>query len=477
MPNIPRPSLAPETRSRANPTEPAGRTPKWHTMPPLALHVFAAVAAAAWLAHSANGLGAPNVWAAWWIAALLLSLATPWKPVASLGAYLLLAYGTPRYGTIHETFFALHVLDWSVVLALTGLIAWRARNAAFSRHWLLFAMFAFVGWVFISALFALGAGLPWHPLPEHHPIGFLHALILSWLAAMALRGPTDAWQLALFAGLAVMINALTQGSGIYLEGDISFLSAIVLPLVILGAWIAPNWPTRIGLIIGAGGLLYIALLAQNRAAAVGAAAALLVALWHFRQRWRMLAIGLPVLIVALAIITPQNYVDRFRALWNHETRHATASLDRATAEERLLLWNAGWQMARDKPWAGVGIGNYPQVVVLYLPRKYQGMVTHNGPLQIAAETGFPGLILYGAMFLGTFATLRKIARRAKESWRRSTAIAIQAALAAYLAAGLFISRHDLVLAYILVGWAAALWIPEYAKPALANDARKNRGEK
>lgn len=441
------------------------KMPKWLAMLLWGLHAFATLAVSLWLGYLANTLGLTHDWVIWWATVLLLLAIAPWKPIITLGVYMLLAYGTPRYGPQHEALLTLHVLDWSVALSLTGWLVWRGRTKIGNTcgNWLLFVMLAFVGWLFLSALFALHAGSPWQPLAEHDPTVFLHALILAWIAAGVLQWRSASWQLPLLAALAVAINALTQGKGMYLEGDIAFLSAVALPLVAVGTWIAPNWPMRIGHFLTTAGLLYVMLTAQNRAAAVGAAAALIVALWHLRQRWRVLAIGLPVLIATLALVTPQSYLDRFQVLWNREAHHETASLDRATIDERLLLWNAGWQMAKDKPWVGVGVGNYPNVVVFYLPRMYQGMGAHNVFLQIAAETGFPGLALYCILFLGTLAMLQRTIRLTKEPWRRSTGIAVQAALAAYLVAGVFLTRHDLVFSYILVGWSVALCVSSVSK--------------
>jgi len=436
------------------------KMPKWLAMLLWGLHAFATLAVSLWLGYLANTLGLTHDWVIWWATVLLMLVIAPWKPIVTLGVYMLLAYGTPRYGPQHEALLTLHVLDWSVALSLTGWLVWRGRTKIGNAcgNWLLFVMLAFVAWLFLSALFALRAGSPWQPLAEHDPTVFLHALILAWIAAGVLQWRSASWQLPLLAALAVAINALTQGKAVYLEGDIAFLSAVALPLVAVGTWIAPNWPMRIGYFLTTAGLLYVILTAQNRAAAVGAAAALIMALWHLRQRWRVLTIGLPVLIATLALVTPQSYLDRFQVLWNREAHHETASLDRATIDERLLLWNAGWKMAKDKPWVGVGVGNYPNVVVFYLPPMYQGMVTHNGFLQIAAETGFPGLVLYCTLFLGTLAMLQRTIRLAKEPWRRFMGIAVQAALASHLVAGIFVSRHDLVFSYILVGWAVALCV-------------------
>jgi len=49
-----------------------------------------------------------------------------------------------------------------------------------------------------------------------------------------------------------------------------------------------------------------------------------------------------------------------------------------------------------------------------------------------------------------------IARSAATDWQRRAASMLQLAFVAYLAGGIFNSRHDFVLAYILAGWTVAL---------------------
>src|SRR5206468_6526411 len=83
------------------------------------------------------------------------------------------------------------------------------------------------------------------------------------------------------------------------------------------------------------------------------------------------------------------------------------------------------------------------------------LVAHNNYVQVAAETGFPGLALYLALFGTALASAARVMGQSAHDWRGATAGALQVSIVAYLTAGLFISRHDMVLAYMLVGWVAA----------------------
>ena len=82
-------------------------------------------------------------------------------------------------------------------------------------------------------------------------------------------------------------------------------------------------------------------------------------------------------------------------------------------------------------------------------------MAHNNYVQVAAETGFPGLALYLALFGTALASAARVMGQSAHDWRGATAGTLQVSIVAYLTAGLFISRHDMVLAYMLVGWVAA----------------------
>jgi O-antigen ligase len=195
---------------------------------------------------------------------------------------------------------------------------------------------------------------------------------------------------------------------------------------------------------------------MNRASAVGIAAAALALARHFSRRLASeLAIGAAALLLVLAVFPIGAYVDRFSVLWNPAARHATASLDRATILERLELWSGSLAMAAEHPWVGVGPGNSGHMIGRYASVG-DNLVGHNSLLSVAAETGFPGLLLYAAVFVLALASLERAARRRHLPDFSDAARAMQAAIVAYLAAGLFVSRHDMALAYLIAGSAVAL---------------------
>ena len=69
--------------------------------------------------------------------------------------------------------------------------------------------------------------------------------------------------------------------------------------------------------------------------------------------------------------------------------------------ERLAHWQAALDMWRDHLWLGVGLGNYPVIYPLYAIGRWRDALghAHNFYLNVAAETGLVGLLLYGALWL------------------------------------------------------------------------------
>jgi len=97
--------------------------------------------------------------------------------------------------------------------------------------------------------------------------------------------------------------------------------------------------------------------------------------------------------------------------------------------ERMAHWQAAWGMFNDRPWLGVGIGNYEPVYPAYaLPGWGEPLGhAHNYYLNIAAEAGLVGLaaylLLWGAAFWEAWRTVR-----VTEGYWRGVAVGIFGAL-------------------------------------------------
>lgn len=81
--------------------------------------------------------------------------------------------------------------------------------------------------------------------------------------------------------------------------------------------------------------------------------------------------------------------------------------------ERMAHWQAGWAMFSDRPWLGVGFGNYEAVYPAYAIGIWRDPLghAHNYYINVAAEAGLLGLAAYLAVIAAALAqTGRGVAR-------------------------------------------------------------------
>lgn len=193
-------------------------------------------------------------------------------------------------------------------------------------------------------------------------------------------------------------------------------------------------------------------------------------------RWRALAAL--ALAAALAVpFLPPGYVDRLTALGQVGTveSNTDVSIRGRTAENR-----AGWGMFMDHPLTGVGLGNYAGHYQEYarglgIEVKRVDREPHNLFLEVAAETGLPGLAAFGAMLGGAFWALGTARRRWRAAAREADAglaYAIGVALLGWLATSMFLHLDFARPVWLLLGLAFAL--PHLARADAAQDPREAR---
>lgn len=188
----------------------------------------------------------------------------------------------------------------------------------------------------------------------------------------------------------------------YDRNDLALLFNMSVPLVIWLITEARSSWVRIGLVALVAGLGFSVLMSQSRGGFLGLGTILLVYLFSersIRLRWRLapLAIGAAGLFLA-----PPEVKERLSTLTALEQDY---NVDSDTG--RLEIWKRGWGYAVDSPVFGVGLGNFP-VAERLLPHQarmlgdgWKASVAHNTYLEMFAENGFPGAVLY----LGLMASL------------------------------------------------------------------------
>jgi O-antigen ligase len=191
--------------------------------------------------------------------------------------------------------------------------------------------------------------------------------------------------------------------------------------------------------------------------ALGATLIAAVALTQ-RRRFAMIVIALTLALIAIGYVTtaaPERTRERI--------------LNPGSGSGRVDIWTVGGRMVSANPISGVGAGNFEVASIHYLlePGSLPDdefivdtpQVAHNTYLEVVAELGFPGAILFLSLIVfGLGCLLSALSRfRALEERRLqalTTAIAIS--LVGLLVADVFLSDAYSRTLWLLVGLGPAL---------------------
>jgi O-antigen ligase len=157
------------------------------------------------------------------------------------------------------------------------------------------------------------------------------------------------------------------------------LVALVAYAMALG-WKKNRWVVPLVL------LLIAALhLSQTRSAEFGACAGIAAILLLKRPRWLL---GLLIFVLALYLASPAGIQQRLRSAWNFQDDNT---------RNRIEIYGTAVRLIEAHPWMGVG-QKVSRVALQYRSTQefpdYMYLHMHNNFLQIAAERGIPGLIIW-----------------------------------------------------------------------------------
>ena len=188
-------------------------------------------------------------------------------------------------------------------------------------------------------------------------------------------------------------------------------------------------------------------LAASRGGLVGMAIGLLVMALHTRRRLTMLVIAL-VVTLPLMVVAPSSPLPRIVSPNQHDVYAAQHRAD--------LAW-AGLRMFQSHLLTGIGPGNFKPLLGRFADLD-EHHVAHNTFIEVMAETGVPGILLFLATIVATYASLERIrgARETTPELVTRTAEALEVGLTAFLAAGFFVSAEAHRLFWLIVFLSAAL---------------------
>jgi len=292
--------------------------------------------------------------------------------------------------------------------------------------YLVFAILALLGAMFISMTVAISKVESLKEISK-----WLEFIVLILLGTQYIHTRRQVWTIVIITCLAGITQALFGYIQFFLDiGPASFIRdaslriygtfdqpnpyagyinlplSIALALMLLGS----NWKTRI---LAGATVFFLAtaeLLTQSRGGEIAIAAALLFIVIVGFPRLRIVVglVSLASLVGAVAYLVGLIPTYFFNSILTR-LGLVDISLSKPTDQtfstaERLAHWIAGLHMFFDHPLLGVGIGNYAQAYPQYFVTIFTDPLghAHNYYINIAAETGSIGLIVYILFILAIF---------------------------------------------------------------------------
>jgi O-antigen ligase len=326
-----------------------------------------------------------------------------------------LAYLTFEYARVSAMFPVLVPLQAGKLLVtavfaawlLNGLVSGRLKFVSEKINWVM------LGWVVVgflaiagaartdlatggavdlakwAAIYILFANLINSPVKWHW---FVWAFVLLNLKLSQFQLRSYAYEIANATDANwVVIQGVGAGSTSFLGNATDFGAAmcVVLPFAVyLGRCARPKWLRILG--FAAAGFFVMSIIRTGSRGAAVAMFAMALVYWLKSRNKVPVAFAVVGLVIAVWIIAPPAWQDRFVSAANYE--------EDATASSRIDFWKAGIQMFLTHPLSGVGMMNFPHNYLAGGGEK--AIAPHSIFVQAASELGLPGItILFALLYL------------------------------------------------------------------------------
>lgn len=226
----------------------------------------------------------------------------------------------------------------------------------------------------------------------------------------------------------------------------SFAVVTTISIPLLALWYRQSGSLPLRLLIGALIALAFAsaLSSWSRGGLLSLGAVALLLVWHSRRKW--LAIPALLAVVGLAWVgLPDEWYSRMQTLAAPELEESAAT--------RLALWRLGWDYALQHPWTGGGFEGW---IYLSLPAGGGSRIWHSAYVDLLAEHGFVGLVLWCALVVGSVLSLSWViwqCRRGPALGAADQAAMLRASIMAYLVGAAFLSIAYWEILFLLVAGA------------------------
>ena len=396
------------------------------------------------------------------------------RPGPDLLALCITIYLATAVGRLHEVFpvlspFKPALISASLAIALYLLDRSRLRAPGRLISPTATYLLGLVIWGALTVPGALNQGIAFHGW-----LDFAWSIAMCLVVAGSVRRTADIERLVLiyFAVTAVYVGVVLSRFQLgadswrlgrlyyYDANDLATLIATALPLG-LHCFLVHRRPIErvlagIGLAILAVGLIrsgsrggFLACLAVT--------AFVLVRVTTIPTRSRLIGVAV-ILLFVLGTASDKYWAQMQTIIHPHEDYNLTAE------EGRVQVWQRGLGYMTSYPAFGVGVRNFPVAEGTISPqarRQERGLpvrwgAAHNTYIQVGAELGFPGLVLFLGLLGSAFAALRRASRRGAPRNVASLAQTLMAALVGFAVGAVFLSLAYTDMLYMLVAFSLGL---------------------
>jgi O-antigen ligase len=263
--------------------------------------------------------------------------------------------------------------------------------------------------------------------------------------------------------------------------DLAAFCILMLSLAIgLFAIEQQKGPVRLGAQLGMAVVPFLILITKSRGAFLGFAVFLLFVLSGRRRPVRALALTMVIGGLVLAV-APAGVLDRVFALKNIESEGVAAADEEGSAAQRYEIWKVARTIIKDYPIVGVGLGAYPAYHGRYALRAQFNRTargrrdTHSTYLNLTAETGFVGLFIFVASYIGLLLGVDKVRRRAKKlrPLTAQTILMLELGLLGFFTAATFgsLAHVSFLVLHAITVWCVAELVKKELDTATARRRR------
>jgi O-antigen ligase len=391
-------------------------------------------------------------------------------------------------GRVHQLFTALEPLHPAVVVGTLAAVLYafdqrRQRRLNHLSGPTTTFLLALLLWMVLSVPNALSAGNSFDLIFGN----FIKTAAMYFVTAAAVRGIRDVERLMLVYLLAaatyatVVVARFDVGTGddwrlghlyYYDANDFATFAVTAAPFAVYLLHAARRPVTRL-LAVGALAVLTLALVRSGSRGGFLALAAvggfIVLRYSGIPLRWRVSATALVVLVL-LGTASDQ-YWQQMGTIVSDEDYNRTGETG------RLQIWSRGVGYMLQHPILGVGPNNFPTAEGTISPlaeRQQFGIgvrwsAAHNSLIQVGAEVGVPGLVLFIGMIASGFGALRRSGRSQSvladpRENRSELALALTASLIGFVVGSFFLSLAYSEMLYTLLALIVGLnkvtgWFP------------------